>query len=143
KKGRWYALRVHPYMTLDNKIAGAVLVAVDIDALKQSELESKAARDYTEAIIRTTRNPLLILRADLRVNTANDAFYRIFHTKPEETNGHSIFQINSGAWDIPKLRLLLEDILPRNSFFNDFEVVHDFPGLGRRTMLLNARRLDN
>ena len=140
--GRWYSLRVRPYFTHDNKVDGAVLVLVDIDALKRSAREVKAARDYAEAAIRTARDPLVVLRADLRVNTANEAFYRTFKTPPGETEGRVIFELAGGAWRIPKLRMLLEDVLPRNSFFNDFELTHDFPHIGRRTMLLNARRLD-
>jgi len=94
KQGRWYALRLAPYLTLDNNIDGVLLMAVDIDALKRSDLESKAARDYAEAIIRTARNPLLVLRADLRLNTANEAFYKAFNTKPEQSQGLSIFEIS-------------------------------------------------
>ena len=142
KDGRWYFLRARPYMTADNKIDGAVLVLVDVNDLKRSEREAKAARDYAEATIRTARVPLIVLRADLRVNTANEAFYKTFETTPDQTEGRLIYDLGNPQWNIPKLRMFLEDILPRNSFFNDFEVTHDFPQIGRRTMLLNARRLD-
>jgi PAS domain S-box-containing protein len=87
------------------------------------------------------RNPLLVLRADLRVNTANEAFYKTFKTSPDQTEGWLIYDLEDRHWDIPKLRTLLEDILPRNSYFNDFEVTFDFPRVGRGTILLNARRL--
>jgi two-component system, chemotaxis family, CheB/CheR fusion protein len=140
KDGRWYVLRARPYMTTDNKIDGAVLVLVDIDDLKRSEREAKSARDYAEATIRTARDPLIVLRADLRVNTANEAFYKTFKTTPDQTEGRLIYDLGDQQWNIPKLRILLEEILPRNSFFDDFEVTHDFPQIGRRTMLLNARR---
>src|SRR5262245_48989711 len=126
----------------DNKIDGAVPALLDIDDLKGSEREAKAARDYAEATIRTARDPLIVLRADLRVNTANEAFYKTFNTTPDQTQGRLIYDLGNQQWDIPKLRMLLEEILPRNSFFNDFEVTHDFPHVGRRTMLLNARRLE-
>ena len=115
---------------------------MDIDEIKQREREIKAARNYAEAILRAGRDPLVVLHADLRVNTANEAFYKTFKTTPDQTEGRLIFELSGGAWRIPKLRMLLEDILPRNSFFNDFEVTHDFPHIGPRTMLLNARRLD-
>ncbi|HLA75704.1 MAG TPA: EAL domain-containing protein [Gammaproteobacteria bacterium] len=141
--GHWFALRAHPYLTPDKKIDGAVLVLVDIDVLKKAEREIMQARDYAEATLRTAPIPLLVLRADFRVNTANKAFYNDFRLTPAETEGRSIYEISNGAWDIPKLHVLLEDILPRNSFFNDFEVTHDFPGIGQRIMLFNARRLDN
>ena len=82
KDGRWYSLRVRPYMTLDNKVDGAVLVLVDINDLKRSEQEAKAARDYAEAIIRTARDPLIVLRADLRVNTANERSTKLSRSRP-------------------------------------------------------------
>ena len=87
--GRWHSLRVRPYKTLENKIDGAVVVLVDIDALKKTEREIKAARDYAEAILRTARDPLVVLRADLTVESANEAFYKTFKLKPAETEGRS------------------------------------------------------
>ncbi len=142
KQGRWYSVRARPYMTLDNRIDGAVLMLVDIDALKRSEQAIAVARDYAEGILRTTRYPLVVLTSDLRVDTANAAFYKTFRASPRETEGRLIYELGNGQWNIPKLREFLEDILPRNSFFDDFEVTHEFQNLGRRTMLLNARRLD-
>ena len=142
KDGRWYSLRARPYFTLDHKVDGAVLVVVDITDLKRTEREIKAACDYAEATIRTTRDPLVVLRADLRVDKANDAFYQTFQVTPQETENVLIFELDHGQWNIPKLRELLEQILPRKSIFNDFEVTHDFDHIGRRTMLLNARRVD-
>ncbi len=142
KDGHWYVLRARPYVTVDNKIDGAVLVLVDIDELKRSQQDVKAAYAYNQATIRTMRDPLIVLHPDLRVNTANDAFYKMFKTTPDQTEGRLIYDLGGQEWKTPKLRSLLEDILPRNSFFNDFEVVHDGPQGGRRTMLLNARRLD-
>jgi two-component system, chemotaxis family, CheB/CheR fusion protein len=141
--GRWYSLRVRPYKTLDNKIEGAVVVLVDIDALKKTEREIGAARDYAEAILRTARDPLLVLRADLTVESANEAFYKTFKVRPAETEGRSIYELSGRKLDGPRLRQLLEEVIPRDSFFNDFEITHDLPGLGPRVMLLNARRLDN
>jgi two-component system CheB/CheR fusion protein len=139
--GGWYSLRVRPYMTIDNKVDGAVLVLIDINSLKRSEQLITAARDYAEAIIRTTRDPLLILNADLRVRSANEAFYSTFKVSAAESAGSLIYDLGNGQWDIPKLRTLLEEILPQNNFFDNFEVTHDFKSLGCRTMLLNARML--
>src|SRR5205085_1644487 len=112
EEGRWYSLRARPYLTLDNEIDGVVLVLADIDTLKRSEQEIAAARDYAEAILRTTRYPLVVLTADLRVTTANAAFYKTFNVPPGETNGRLIYEIGNGQWNIPKLRQFLEDILP-------------------------------
>ena len=142
KEGRWYSLRVRPYMTVDNKIDGAVLVLVDITDLKHSQVEVKSAREYAEATIRSARDPLVVLRADLGVNSANEAFYKMFRTTAAQTEGRQFYELGNHQWKIPRLRMLLEEILLRNSFFNDFEVTHEFPDIGRRTMLLNARRLD-
>src|SRR6266540_1776748 len=113
--GRWHWLRVHPYKTLTVSIDGAVVALVDIDALKKIEREIEAARDYAEAIIGATRDPLLVLRADLKVESANNAFYKTFKVKPAETEGRLIYELGGRQWDIPQLRLLLEDIIQRNS----------------------------
>jgi two-component system, chemotaxis family, CheB/CheR fusion protein len=141
--GRWHSLRIRPYKTIENKIDGAVVVLVDIDALKKTEREIEAARDYAEAILRTARDPLVVLRADLTVDSANEAFYKTFKLKPAETEGQSIYDLGNQQWDIPRLRRLLEEIIPRDSFFNDFEITHEISGRGLRVMLLNARRLNN
>ena len=141
KDGRWYALRARPYMTLDNKIDGVVLVLSDIDSLKRTEREIEAAR--AESVLRTAPVPFLVLRADLRVNTASDAFYENFGVTPAATEGRLIYEIGNGQWNIPKLRELLEEIIPQKTIFNRFEVTHQFPIIGTRTMLLNARRVDN
>jgi two-component system, chemotaxis family, CheB/CheR fusion protein len=141
--GRWHSLRIRPYRTLENKIDGAVVTLVDIDALKRTEREIEAARDYAEAVLRTTRDPLLVLRADLTVDSVNEAFYKTFKLEPDEIKGRLIYELGSRQWDIPGLRQLLEEVIPRDSCFNDFEVTHEFPGLGLRVMLLNARRLDS
>ncbi len=141
--GRWHSLRVYPYKTFENRVGGAMVTLVDIDALKKNEMETQAARDYAEAILRTTRDPLIVLNADLRAVSANDAFYKTFKVRPAEIEGRLIYELSEHQWDIPRLRRLLEEIIPRDNAFNDFDVTHEFPGIGRRTMLLNARRLIN
>jgi PAS domain S-box-containing protein len=140
--GRWYSLLARPYKTLDGKIDGAVVALIDIDALKQTEREIRMERDFAEAVLRTARGPLIVLGADLRVHMANDAFYDTFKVAPDVTEGRLIYDLGNRQWDIPKLRQLLEEIIPRKNFFNDFEVTHEFQTVGKRTMLLNARRLD-
>jgi len=140
--GRWHLLRVHPYRMPDNEVDGAVVALLDIDALKQTEREIKAERDFAETILRTARDPLVVLSADLRVQTANDAFYGTFKITPEETVGRLIYDLGDRQWDIPRLRQLLEEIIPLNNSFNEYEITQEFPAIGKRTMLLNARRLD-
>jgi len=123
---------------------------MDITALKQadeklraSERETKRQRDYAEATLRTAPIPLLVLEDNLRVHTANEAFYQNFQVAPAESEGQWIYDLGNRQWNIPKLRELLEEILPKNNFFNGFEVTHEFETIGRRTMLLNARRMEN
>src|SRR5436309_3040240 len=98
-------------------------------------------QNYAQNIVDTVREPLLILDATLRVRSANRAFYQTFHVSPGETEGHLIYELGNGQWDIPDLRTLLEDIVPKSSVFDDFELEHTFPAIGRRVMLLNARKL--
>ena len=99
------------------------------------------SQEYSESIINTVREPLLVLDADLRVVSASRSFYDVFKVKPEETVGQLIYDLGNKQWDITKLRELLEDILPRKATFDDYEVEHDFTSIGRRVMLLNARRI--
>lgn len=96
---------------------------------------------YAQNIVDTVREPLIILNEDLRVVSANRSFYSIFRVKPKETEGKLIYDIGNRQWNIPALRKLLEDILPKRTVFKDFKVTHDFPSIGRRTMVLNARKL--
>src|SRR5580704_11949273 len=98
-------------------------------------------QNYAQNIVDTVREPLLILDATLRVQSANRAFYQTFHVTPGETEGHLIYELGNGQWDIPDLRRLLEDNVPKSSVFDDFELEHTFPAIGRRVMLLNARKL--
>ncbi len=97
--------------------------------------------NYAQNIVDTVREPLLILDTTLRVRSANRAFYQTFHVSSEETEGRLIYELGNGQWDIPDLRTLLEDIVPKSSDFADFELDHTFPVIGRRVMLLNARKL--
>ena len=99
-------------------------------------------QNYAQNIVDTVREPLLILDATLRVRSANRAFYQTFHVTSAETEGHLIYELGNGQWDIPDLRTLLEDIVPKSSVFDDFELEHTFPAIGRRVMLLNARKLE-
>ncbi len=122
-------------------IVGVVLVFRDITARRRAERAAADACAYAEGIVETIREPLVVLDGRLRVKTANRSFYQTFPADPAETEGRFFFELGNGQWDIPRLRELLEEILPRNTHFDDFKVDHEFEGLGRRTMLLNARRI--
>jgi len=104
----------------------------------QSEAE---AHEFAESIITTVREPLIALDQDFKVIKVNSSFYEVFKVKPEETIGQSIYDLGNKQWDIPKLRELLQTILPQNTAFNNYEIEHDFATIGRRTMLLNARKI--
>jgi nitrogen-specific signal transduction histidine kinase len=101
----------------------------------------RVAWTYIQTVVDTLREPFLILDEDLKVISANRMFYALFQVAPEETEGHLVYDLGNGQWNISKLRILLEDILPKNTFFDDFKVEHTFPRIGYRIMILNARRI--
>ncbi|HEX4231979.1 MAG TPA: chemotaxis protein CheB [Bryobacteraceae bacterium] len=141
KDGRWFTATVRPYRTVDNRIAGAVVVFVDIDPLKRTLRAAEEARDYAEGMIETVREPLLVLDRDLRVQRATAAFYNAFQVSRGETEERLLYDLGNGQWNRPRLRERIGDALFHNRSFQDFEIVHDFPHIGRRTMRLNARRI--
>ena len=94
-----------------------------------------------EDIVETVREPLIVLDSDLRIVSVNRSFYNSFRVTPEETIGNLIYDLGNRQWDIPRLRTLLEDILPKNNKFDDYEVEHIFSNIGHKIMLLNARRI--
>jgi chemotaxis protein methyltransferase CheR len=96
---------------------------------------------YIRTVVDTAREPFLILDRDLRIIAVNSCFLRTFAVSDKNTEGRLVYDLGDGQWNIPKLRNLLENILPKDTFFKDFEVDHDFPGLGRRIMILNARKI--
>jgi len=134
--GHWYSMRIHPYRTADNTIEGVVASFVDINQVK-------TALAYAQSIIDTVREPLLVLDEKLRVISASRAFFRTFRVTKEDTEGQFIFDLGNRQWDIPQLRGLLKDILQEDKYFEGFRMEHDFPGIGHRVMLLNARRVYN
>lgn len=122
--------------------ARLVLLAIeDITERDRANRADQEAREYAETIIDTVREPLLVLDDDLRVVSASRAFYGTFKVTPQETVGQRLFDLGNRQWDIPKLRTLLEHIIPENSTVEAFELEHEFPTIGSRAMLLNARRL--
>ena len=162
REARSYILRITPYRTAEHVVQGLVLTLVDISQEKKAAQEAitvkaaqevaaiktaqkaaivKAAQEVAEGLVNTVREPLIVLDGDLRIISANDAFYNTFQVVKEKTQKQLIYDIGNRQWDIPKLRELLEDILPKNSYFNDYEVDHSFPTIGQKIMLLNARRV--
>lgn len=142
-QGVWFDVRVRPYKTLDHRIDGAVVSFMDVDALKRHEQRVQTARAYAEAIVETVAESLIVLDASLRVRSANRAFYQTFRVDRKETEGISLFDLGSGQWNIPALRSALEEVVNSGQSFQDLEVSEAFPGIGRRSMLLNGRRINN
>ena len=103
---------------------------------------TRLSRQYAENIVNTVREFLIALDQDLRVVSASRSFYEVFKVNPAETVGQLIYDLGNKQWDIPGLRDLLETILPGKASFDDYEVEHDFAVIGRRVMLLNARRIE-
>jgi two-component system, chemotaxis family, CheB/CheR fusion protein len=142
KTGTWYLMRIRPYRTVRNVIDGLVITFVDVTQLKQAEVLAQEAHAYAKSIVQTVREPLVVLDAELCVVSANQAFYQAFQESPSTAEHRYLYELGNGQWNSPGLRELLENVLPHNGVFQDFEIVHDFPHIGRKVMLLNARRLD-
>jgi two-component system CheB/CheR fusion protein len=128
---------------MDDATPPAQPVQEELAALRRQVADLQAAQEVAAQIVETVRDPLLVLTPDLHVQVANPAFYALFQVTPAATEGQRIYQLGNGQWNMPELRTLLEDILPRNTIFNDYTVTHDFEQIGPRTIALNARRLDH
>jgi|GEM_PF-3181619 len=128
---------------LDNMLPASVLDHhfIHLAERKRAVREIEEARAFAQAVVDTVREPLLVLDADLRVVAANRSFYRTFRVSPQETEGRPVYELGDRQWDIPALRKLLEEVVPLNTSFEGYAVEYDFPGLGRKTMMLNARRI--
>jgi two-component system, chemotaxis family, CheB/CheR fusion protein len=142
KDSRWYLMRIRPYRTTENLIDGIVLSFVDITQQKDVQEALDDSRQYFESIVDTVRDPMLVLDDSLTVIYANRSFYGTFAVNPPRTEGKKIYDLGNRQWDIPGLRELLEKILPEEKQIRDFEMEHDFETIGRRKILLNARKLE-
>jgi two-component system, chemotaxis family, CheB/CheR fusion protein len=135
--GEVFAARFMPYPSRENVIDGVVLTFTDISAHHLLGM----ARNFAESIVDTAREPLLVLDGDLKVISANQAFYEAFHTSKPATENRYVYELGEGQWDTSRLRELLEKIIPEHTSIQNFEVEHDFPKIGPKSMLLNARRI--
>jgi two-component system, chemotaxis family, CheB/CheR fusion protein len=140
REGKWYALQVRPYRTLDNRIDGAVILLHDIDPLKRTIAEANRSRDYAEALVETMRESLIVLDRRLRVRTANRAFYERFQISPINTEGKSLLELG-GGWSssTPSLRSMLEQVTTENKGVRDHEFEIELPHVGRKTLVASAR----
>lgn len=141
--GRWYLTRVLPYRDADDRIAGVVVTFVEITRQKHAEETARVAKERSERIFAALPEPLLVLDTDLRIVSANAAFYEHFKVKPDHTIGRMIYQLGNNQWDIAALRHLLDNVSSENKTFRDYQVEHTFESIGSRVMLLNGRQLDD
>ncbi len=137
--GSWFLLRIAPYIGSEQRIDGAVLTLQNITAFRASLEQAIYEREYTKAIINTVIDPLVVLDDGCRVQAANQAFYTKFHVSRDQAHGAKIYEIGSQDWEIPRLEKFLKETCAHNE--SDAEFEHEFPVIGQRTMLLNARRL--
>jgi two-component system CheB/CheR fusion protein len=148
KDDLWYQMRILPYRTMSNLIDGVVITFTNITNLKIASYEItklnqeiQLARDFSNNIVETLRDSLLILDDKLKVLSANRSFYKVFDTTSEKTVGKFIYELEDNHWDIPELRKLLEEIIPEATFFESYEVEYNFKKGSRKKLLLNAREI--
>lgn len=139
-QGRRFVRRVRPYRTSDNRIEGAVVTFIDVEAITTAEDLAKRTGRYAEEVVETVREPLLGLDAELRVLSANRAYCEAFRTTQRDTIGRPIFSLAGGIWDSPAMRSVLERAKQEGADIRDTEVEVDADPSGRRVMLINARR---
>ncbi len=149
--GHWYRMRIMAHRAQEKFLEGAVITFVNIDAQKKAqedlsrlkEKELLAEKRFSHSIVNTVRESLLVLDKNFCVLSANSRFYHTFQTGRESVEGKSLFELGNGQWDIPGLKTLLAKITADNKTFEDYTVEQTFPKIGKRRMLLNARRLEN
>ena len=132
-------MHIQAYRTTEDAIDGVVATFGDITAQKQVEQALRRSQALAEEVVETVRQPLVVLDADLRVKQANQAFYRTFRVKPEETINRLLYDLGNRQWDIPRLRELLDTIIPQDSTLEGYSVDHEFEDIGCRRMVLHAR----
>jgi len=137
RDGRTFLNSIIPYRTMDHMIDGVVMTFTDIT--EQATILD--ARNLAEGVVETVREPLMVLDGDLRVVAANTAFQSLFKTSSSEMIGQAFFELGERQWDTPKLRELMEEVLPRNSQIDEFPLEHNFPKIGRKKLTVNARRI--
>ncbi|MBN1980203.1 MAG: PAS domain-containing protein, partial [Chitinivibrionales bacterium] len=137
----WFSIRILPYRTADNTIEGVVLTFVDTTALVRALHASQKTQLLAENIVESIRQPFVVLDDRLLVIAANMLFYEMFRVKPDQTLGKQLFELGNGQWNVPEIQHALERVIPKDMVITDYRIEHDFPLIGRRTMILNGRRI--
>src|SRR5580658_6244891 len=139
--GAWYNRRILPYRTDDGQVEGVVITFADVSEIKAAEREIEAARAYSDSIIDTIRQPLVVLDEELRVVSANRSFYDIFALEPRETVGQTLAGVGDHRLDIPELRDFLDRVRLEPAPVEECEIELNLPRLGKRALLLNSRQI--
>ncbi|TCV85403.1 chemotaxis protein CheB [Sulfurirhabdus autotrophica] len=137
--GHWFAVRIRPYKTMDNKIDGAIITFIDVDEMKRGYELATEARDFSEAVVSAMRHPLLVLDKDMRVVSASTAYYETFKVLPKDTVGNLLYHLGNGQWGVPKLRTALENVVEKNAFFDNFTLEHKFEHVGVQKVSISGR----
>lgn len=140
-EAEWFQTRIIPYKTSKNVIDGAIITFNNITPNKKQTKDVLDALELADSVIQTVREPLLVLDNQMMVATANRSFYQTFKVTPEDTIRKNLYQLGNRQWNIPSLRKLLEDILPKKTDLKDYIMEDDFPIIGHRKMILNARQI--
>jgi two-component system CheB/CheR fusion protein len=141
RAGRWFSLRVRPYKSLDNRLDGAVVTAIDVDAAKRHERQTQLTGNYFKTIVETVRDPLLVLDADLRVRTANRSFCRMYGVSASEAEGRLLYEIGNGEFNTAQLRGMLDDMAAGRPAA-DVTIEDPSTQAGARPVVVNARQID-
>lgn len=139
--GKWFQTRIMPYKTFKNVIDGVVITFNNITERKEQITDALDALELADSVVQTVREPLLVLDSKIKVVSANRSFYQTFKVTPENTIGKNLYIMGDRQWDITSLRNLLEDILPKKADLKDFVVEDDFPNIGHKKIILNARQI--
>ncbi len=143
RQGDWFTLHIKPYRTEGGRVSGAVLTMIDINAIKGTQIDLMKIADFSQAVVEAVREPLLVLNPDLKVQSVNHAYCRIFDLPRHEAVGRDLLELNHGLWNLPKLRQRLSSTLDGTSSFDAFEVSRDVDGMGTRNLVLSARCVDS
>jgi two-component system, chemotaxis family, CheB/CheR fusion protein len=140
-EGEWYKIRIMPYKTSQNVIDGATITFINISVMKNIQEKMQSAINYAEDVINTVREPLIILDQQLKIISANKSFYKAFKLHKQLIEGEKLYKIGDDSWNIPSLRTILEDVLKNDVEMEDYKFEQNFPKIGNKKMLLNARRI--
>jgi len=142
RNGAWFAMRIRPYRTEDNKIDGVVMAVYDIDQFKRSLQEVRQARDFSQAIVETIPEPLVILDDEFKVVIGNRSFFDTFHLNRQGAEGRLFYELAHGQWNTPELRESLDMALADKKAFKNIEMEGEFQRIGHRILSLHGRRID-